>query len=75
MRQLDNLISKKDDGTGDGGVLVTQDRMTDADADKVDANAKSDAPDASDASNIDTPKIDVKIGCTMLNDGACKLMM
>ena len=33
--------------------------MKDANAAKVDANAKA---DASDASKIDTPKIDVKIG-------------
>ena len=36
--------------------------MTDADAPKVDANAKADAPDASDASKIDTPMIYVKTG-------------
>ena len=50
---------------GEGGVLVTQERIKDADAAKVDANAKSDAPytsDASDSSNIDTPKIDVNRG-------------
>ena len=39
---------------------VTQERTIDADAAKVDENAKADAPDASNASetsNIDTPKI------------------
>ena len=36
--------------------------MADADVAKVDVNAKADAPDASDASNIDTNKIDVKRG-------------
>ena len=44
---------------------MKEERMTDADADKVDVNAKSDAPDASDASNgskIDNPKINVKRG-------------
>ena len=53
-----------------GGVLVTQESMTDADAAKIGANAKSDASDASNASNIDTPKIDVKRGigklCTVV---------
>ena len=65
MRQLNKLTSRKDGGKGDGGVLVTQERMADADADKVDANAKADAPDASDAYNsskIETPKIDLKRG-------------
>ena len=38
---------------------MAQERMTDTDTAKVDANAKA---DASDASKIDTPKIDVKIG-------------
>ena len=36
--------------------------MADADVAKVDVNAKADAPDASDASNIDTPKINMKRG-------------
>ena len=39
--------------------------MSDADVAKVDADAKADAPDASDTSDdskIDTPKIDVKKG-------------
>ena len=38
---------------------MTQDRMTDNDAANVDAKSKTDAPDAS---NIDTPKNDVKTG-------------
>ena len=59
LRQLEDLASEKDGGKGDGGVLVTQERMTDADADKVDANAES---YASDASKVDTNKIDVKRG-------------
>ena len=41
---------------------MTQERMKDDDAAKVDANVKADASDASDASNIDTLKIDVKRG-------------
>ena len=41
--------------------MVTQESTTDADAAKVNVNAKSDAPDASNASKIDTPKINVKI--------------
>ena len=45
-----------------GGVLVTPESMTDADAAKIGANAKPDASDASNASNIDTPKIDAKRG-------------
>ena len=36
--------------------------MVDADAAKVDANAKSDAPDASEDSKVDTPRINVKMG-------------
>ena len=42
-----------------------QDMMTESDAAKVDANAKADAPDASDAfdaSKIPTPKINVNRG-------------
>ena len=62
LRQLDNLTSGKDGGTFEGGVLVNQERMIDADTAKVDVNAKADAPDASAASEIDTPKIDVKRG-------------
>ena len=41
---------------------MTQERMIDADGDKVDADTKTAAPYASDASNIDTPNIDVKRG-------------
>ena len=62
MRELDNHTAGKDGGTGEGCVLVMQDRMAGADADKVDVNSKADAPDASDASKIDTTKIDVKRG-------------
>ena len=63
LRQLDDLTAGKGGGTVEGGVLVTQERTTDADAAKVDANAKSDASDTSDASDgskIDTPKDLVK---------------
>ena len=63
--QLENLIAGKDSGTGESGVLVTQKKMTDDDAAKVDTKAESDAPDAydtSDASKINTPNIYVKIG-------------
>ena len=56
------MTSEKDGGTGEGGVLVTQERMTDYDTVKADVNAKSDASDASNASKINTPKIDVKRG-------------
>ena len=62
LRHIDNLTSGKDGGTGKGGVLVMQERMVDSDADKVDANAKADAPNASGASKIKTTKIDVKRG-------------
>ena len=68
LRQLENLTSGKDGGTGEGGVLVTQEMMSDADAAKVDVKEKSvapnpsDASDASDASKINTPKIDAKRG-------------
>ena len=62
LRNLDNLTSAKYGETGGGGVLVMQERIEDAHAAKVDVNAKADAPDASNASNIDTTKIDVKRG-------------
>ena len=62
LRQMENLTSYKYCGTCGGGVLVTQERMIDADGDKVDADTKTAAPYASDASNIDTPNIDVKRG-------------
>ena len=68
LRQLENLTSGKDGGTGEGGVLLTQEMMSDADAAKVDVKEKSvapnpsDASDASDASKINTPKIDAKRG-------------
>ena len=62
LRKMYNLTDVKDGGTGEGGVLVTQDRIVDADTAKVDVNAKADAPDAFDASNIETTKIDVKRG-------------
>ena len=68
--QLDNLKSGKDGGTGEGGILVTQERMADAYTAKVNANAIEDTPGASDSSKIDTAKIDVKtdIGkpCTVI---------
>ena len=60
-----NIKYDMDVGTSEGGVLVAQYSMTDADAAKVDANAKADAPDASDAfdaSKIPTPKINVNRG-------------
>ena len=41
--------------------MVIQDSMTDANVAKVDANAKTDDPNASDGSKIDTPKINMKI--------------
>ena len=54
---LGNLIS------GKVGFLVTQERMTDSDAAKVDVNVKADAPDAyNNTSKINTLNIDVKIG-------------
>ena len=59
LRHMYNLTAVKDVGTGEGGVLVTQDRMEDADASKVDVNAEADAPDSS---KIDTTKINVKRG-------------
>ena len=37
-----------------------QERVTDTGATKVDANVKSDAPNDSDASKIDTPNIHVR---------------
>ena len=60
LKHLDNLTAVNDCGTGEDGVLVTQERMTDSDAAKVDADTKVDAPDAYNGSKIDTPKIDVK---------------
>ena len=65
LRHLENPTDKNQGGTGEGVVLVMQESMTDTDVAKVDTNAKADNPDASNASNaskIDTPKIDVKIG-------------
>ena len=62
LRQLDSLPYGNYGGTGEGGLLFMQVRMTDTDAAKVDVNAKSDAPDALDTSKIDTPNIDVKRG-------------
>ena len=66
---MENLTAMKDDETGKFGVLVIQERIADADAAKVNVNAKSDAPDTSDSSKIDTTKSDVKIGivkpCTL----------
>ena len=40
FKNMDNLKSGKYGGMGEGGVLVTQESMVDADAYKVDANAK-----------------------------------
>ena len=62
LRHLVNLTSGKYGVTGEVGFLVTQERMTDNDMAKVDANTKADTPDASDASKINTPKINVKRG-------------
>ena len=62
LRHMDNLTPGKYDGTGEGGVLVIREMTKDALAAKVDMNTKSDDPDASNASKIDTTKIDVKIG-------------
>ena len=62
LRKMENLIYGKYCVSGEGGVLVTQEMMMGTDTAKVDMNAKSDAPGASDASQIDTPKINVKIG-------------
>ena len=60
LRHIDKLTSGEDGGTDEGGVLVMQERMADADATKVEVNTKVDAPDASGASKIDTNKINVK---------------
>ena len=62
MIQLDNLAAENYGGTGEDSFLVTQERMADADVAKVDVNAKAYAPDASNASNIKTPKIQLKRG-------------
>ena len=71
LRHLDKPTSGEAGVMGEGGVLVMQQSTTEVDADKVDTNAKSDAPDTSDASdasdasnasNIDTPNINVKRG-------------
>ena len=62
LRQLDNLKDGNNDGTGYGGVLVTQDRMIDSYTAKVDVKAKADATKKSDdydASKISNPKISV----------------
>ena len=65
LRQLENLKSGNYVGTGEGGGLVTQERTTESDTAKVDTSAKSDAPDASNASDgskINNPKIYVEKG-------------
>ena len=62
LRQLDNPTDGKDGGTGEGGVLVTQERMTDTDSAKVDVNTKADACNASNSSRINTPEINLKKG-------------
>ena len=62
LGQLDNLTAGKYGGTGEGGVLVMQERMTDANAAKVDVNARAHTSYASNVSKIDTPNIDVKRG-------------
>ena len=59
---MGKLTYGKDGGMGGGGFLLTQEGMTDTDADKVDANTEADAPDASSGSKINTPKIDMKRG-------------
>ena len=40
LRQLEKLTDGKDVGTGEGGVLVTQEKMIDAYVAKVDTNMK-----------------------------------
>ena len=62
LRQMDNLANEKYGVTGEVGVLVTQESMTDADAAKVAVNAKVYAPEASNAFKIDTTNIDMKRG-------------
>ena len=59
LRQPGNLTHVKDGETSEGGVLVTQERTTDSDTAKVDANSKA---DSSDGSNTNTPNINVKRG-------------
>ena len=62
LRHTENLTSGKDSGTGEGGLLMMKERMKDTDVAKFDINAKSDVPDASDASNgsnIDNTKVNV----------------
>ena len=62
LRHLYKLTYVNDGGTGEDSVLVTQESMTDAYADKFGVNAKADAPNAPKTSKVDTTKIDVKIG-------------
>ena len=59
---MEKLTYGKDGGMGGGSFLLTQEGMTDTDADKVDANTEADAPNASSGSKINTPKIDMKRG-------------
>ena len=56
---MGNLTDGKDGGTSEGGVMVVQERKTDADTARVDANSKA---DSSDGSKTDTPNINVKRG-------------
>ena len=55
LEHLDNLIAGKDGGTGEGSVLVTQERTTDADGAKVTAKKE-----AEKSSNADKNKVDEK---------------
>ena len=57
---MENLSSKNEGGTGEGGILVTQDRMIDSDSTKVNMKFKADASDTSNSSKISTPKVDLK---------------
>ena len=56
---MGNLTDGKDGGTSEGGVMVVQERKTDADTARVDANSKA---DSSDGSKIDASNINVKRG-------------
>ena len=88
LKQLENLIDSKDCVTSEGGILVTQESMTDTDVAKFYANEKADAPgapnapdapDAPDAFKIDTPKINMNRGigkpCTVVKKMSLRMSL
>ena len=59
---MEKLKSGKDGGNNEGSVLVMKGRLANNITAKVDANSKLDAPNDPNASNINTPNIDIPRG-------------